>query len=784
MKIDWEAVQEHLDYLHLDPSHSPILFKAWCKDFGRNFLKSGKPISQEVDKLLAQRPDMSLGFVVNPGGGKKAEITSAIALFTEDDSGASLDDQMVSWQGVMPEPGLSVFTGNKSIHHYWPLREAITPEQFTIAQRRLAAVMQAAHPAGDDDTSLDDPNQVMRVAGSIHPKTGKRAEIRHRSIERFSLQELEKYLTAAEARFNIQPSTTAAPNRRNITVAAISTANGTHYKDMTAVQRHAVVIDALRHCPERGEPDSNTYPLAQRILAALVHEFGADVALDLAKRADWSQNDYWDITNTARSLQDSAPEAGKRSRIWTVFDIAAEEARDPDKPWQCPWEEQQNSATPTTAGSAKPQGEALSPIDEWDELLKGLVDPNHKNFECNTVRRQIRAATAARELNVSASPQNVRATLLQHQRNLLTGSGEKGTKGGQKARFKPKQYLIQGLITMRCLTGIAAFNKVGKTKLAVELVASLINQQPFMGNPDWQPAPPPKRGHRFILWWVDQPGADSQTYLKARGLMEPGGTLHPQILKLYTEEDDLAWDDQGMDQLIQDTSENPGAILISDSFFACIQRIHGSDQEPEAGGALIDVQTLLSQKETTHVCLFHSPKETGPVGINAIRGHSSAGGCVSGVISMHFLEKKDPQNGKWVADKDNPHRRMVFEGRGPYLDLLIRGAWEKGTFEVLGNFQQKLGELTADERKAFAIDQLTEGQRQALKLIETANGQWKTNDGVTAKQVASAMTHPHTPTNSEIENKRKQLNALVKAKLLTTTKKASVIRYKYRTENS
>ena len=121
--------------------------------------------------------------------------------------------------------------------------------------------------------------------------------------------------------------------------------------------------------------------------------------------------------------------------------------------------------------------------------------------------------------------------------------------------------------------------------------------------------------------------------------MDADGTLHPQIVSLYTEEDDLAWDDQGMDRLIQDTANNPGAILITDSFFACIQRVHGNDQEPEAGGALIDIQTLLSQTETTHVCLFHSPKETGPVGINAIRGHGSAGGCVSGCISMHFLQE-------------------------------------------------------------------------------------------------------------------------------------------------
>ena len=40
MTTDWDAVQEHLDYLQLDPEDSPIVFRAWCEDFGRDFLKN------------------------------------------------------------------------------------------------------------------------------------------------------------------------------------------------------------------------------------------------------------------------------------------------------------------------------------------------------------------------------------------------------------------------------------------------------------------------------------------------------------------------------------------------------------------------------------------------------------------------------------------------------------------------------------------------------------------------------------------------------------------------
>jgi hypothetical protein len=46
-----------------------------------------------------------------------------------------------------------------------------------------------------------------------------------------------------------------------------------------------------------------------------------------------------------------------------------------------------------------------------------------------------------------------------------------------------------------------------------------------------------------------------------------------------------------------------GMVLITDPFFHSVQRIYGNDNDPEAGGALIDVQTLLSPMgSSTSVC--------------------------------------------------------------------------------------------------------------------------------------------------------------------------------------
>ena len=126
---------------------------------------------------------------------------------------------------------------------------------------------------------------------------------------------------------------------------------------------------------------------------------------------------------------------------------------------------------------------------------------------------------------------------------------------------------------------------------------------------------------------------------------------------------------------------------------------------------------------------------------------------------------------------------MVFEGRGPYVDLLIRGDSERGTFQVLGNYQKQLGELTADERKASTIDGLTDGQRETLEWVGTAEGLWKEVHGVSAGQVANAMTHPRQASRSVLETTRKRLDALAKAGLLSKSRHGPSNRYSYRSES-
>ena len=410
----------------------------------------------------------------------------------------------------------------------------------------------------------------------------------------------------------------------------------------------------------------------------------------------------------------------------------------------------------------------LSPLEQWEELLANLVDPAHCSYERNVVRRQIRAATRANQLRLRVTPEQVRQRLQQKQQDRIADTSIKGVGGGEVVPCAERKWLINGVIPEGCLIAVAAKVKTGKTMCLTEITASLIFGTAFMGNPEWMPTP---GRHKLILWWTDQPRVDSVQYLKARGLIDAEGKLHPQIVRLYSEEDAVDWGDQGIDELIRITSSNPGAILLSDSFYSNVRKIYGDDQDAGAGGALIDVQSTIGQSIRGHICAFHSPQDGNLVGAAAMRGHGSAKAVPSATINLHFLEKRSP-NGKWAEDKENPHRRMVMEGRMGYWDLLVRLHGAEARWEVIGPFEKSLANLQADDSKAEAFASLTEGQRETLEWVGGAMGTWKDSRGVTATQVANAKLRDlnRVASTAEVQTTRKQLRALHRDGFLTKQK--------------
>ena len=64
-------------------------------------------------------------------------------------------------------------------------------------------------------------------------------------------------------------------------------------------------------------------------------------------------------------------------------------------------------------------------------MLQNLVDPEHPCFERNPIKREIRANTAASQLRVKATPDQVRQRLRQKQEDRIADRLVKGVAGGE-----------------------------------------------------------------------------------------------------------------------------------------------------------------------------------------------------------------------------------------------------------------------------------------------------------------------------------------------------------------
>ena len=139
----------------------------------------------------------NLGFLSAIGGTSKRRdtITGVVCMSYEIDEGLDLEGQKVAWKKAnLPTPTIGVFTGNKSIHWSWVFRTPVSLTAAEFCRERLSKAIEDANPGVQTDHNLHSAVQVQRLAGSVHPKTGRRAEIIHLSPHTYELDEVLSFL--------------------------------------------------------------------------------------------------------------------------------------------------------------------------------------------------------------------------------------------------------------------------------------------------------------------------------------------------------------------------------------------------------------------------------------------------------------------------------------------------------------------------------------------------------------------------------------------------------------
>ena len=155
---------------------------------------------------------------------------------------------------------MQLWTGGKSVHNYWFLREPCSTAAFTAGQKLLFKHVESCLTGVKVDTSLSKPCQVLRLAGGVHPKTGEQSKVMSTTGELFELQQLMALVRPAETQAAAEVADEDLPHAKK----------GRHYERMTALEKRQVVQEALRFCPEREAAGSGTYEVARDVLAAMV----------------------------------------------------------------------------------------------------------------------------------------------------------------------------------------------------------------------------------------------------------------------------------------------------------------------------------------------------------------------------------------------------------------------------------------------------------------------------------------------------------------------------------
>ena len=212
LPLDWDAIRQHLNFLGRGRDERVILtafppqLSDGVKRFSRYweaFPKEGFWPENSVNTKMGclTKEGYGLGLVVNrpypkpdnwgslpahrsksgktvrTHGASSDHIRDCIALFAEGDGGLSHERQLAAYAATGLTPTFVVDTTGKSLHFITVLTEPLHYVDWILAIKRLRKLLNEKEPDAKWDESLAKPAQVLRLAGSIHPRSGKHCRI-------------------------------------------------------------------------------------------------------------------------------------------------------------------------------------------------------------------------------------------------------------------------------------------------------------------------------------------------------------------------------------------------------------------------------------------------------------------------------------------------------------------------------------------------------------------------------------------------------------------------------
>jgi hypothetical protein len=264
----------------------------------------------------------------------------------------------------------------------------------------------------------------------------------------------------------------------------------------------------------------------------------------------------------------------------------------------------------------------------------------------------------------------------------------------------PTPWLWEGLVMPEAFNMLLALPKVGKTSLVLEALGRWVHGAPsFMGQQFHGACPP------VLLVGTDQPENDWARMLRDARLLDASLRMLPTIVGLYTAGTPLHLDEEGIELIASHAEDNPGLLVVVDSFHACCRTLGLTENDAEMADPVLMLLEAIAPHRGTLLVVHHANK-AGANGSAAVasRGSSSLPAAASQIIQLHRMAQADP-----AATQD---KRIVLktEGRGGMpLQLLIERRAEgwhlHGSAEEVMEAQRRQDvEAKLQDRQADALE--------------------------------------------------------------------------------
>ena len=695
--------------------------------------KQAKKGVRQWGKVEANLTDVTpnLGFISCPGGTRVLckpgrddiqEITEGQVLFFEVDSGLTREEQIEApAKAGLPPASFQLDTGGKSVWSYYVLDTTYPVDDVIQGRKALSKAIEDHHPGVKTDHSLWSPHQPARLAGGIHPKTGKRSTLINVTERRYRLDEilsrcpdLDQLPKGTKSKSiwrepspndHVIEGTYPTPEELSVAVpltVAIAKAN----------------VERINNGQQPGQGTGRplrAYYLSRCLQAgyAQLQELGYDIDGTPEELFDTfcvnSENLGLDSIEDCRDRHYASATdigTGDKSKPVLLQDITNWAEANGHWRWRPNWSKrkektncsgaQANKATGRKNPSSKPQRSISYRLKVLDRYIGwfGLKIRNtlHRTVILRDIRKRL-------DLKEHLKDPELQSKVLEAQDRVNGNTYKALTHHDRAAMPTPTvEWCIPQLIPAKDATLIVGAPKVGKTRAAIAVVKSLLQSTDCLGCKPCDQVP-----------WVifvsdDQSAGDSADMMKAAGIYD-----HPKLL--WSQRFRLSADQ--LDQLLRDIKTHPRAVVIIDSLRS-ISASTGVDENSAQMATLVyDLKQTATDVGASLVLVHHGSK-SGGTGKDASSGHNGITGATNGAISIHHLED---ENG--IPQKMSQYRRVVREMRsGPPFDIVALMESD-GSLKQVATFEEWSLKQLEQEKQAERQSQLEKPPKPVASLLIT-----------------------------------------------------------------